>query len=209
MANRMIELAFPNDEVNNAITEIKNKIPSAYVEVKEYQDTTNVTISKLNTQEVELINEAYNRMVAERRKHTQCASLPIYESKLQSYKNTTNSNPSIMESYAPWVLSVYNSQAFRSWQLQLLMFVLLSAAALVMTSLALNPATLAAATPVIAHVVIGLSPLAFNAILGSAIGVAGVCGGLLGLSLYGRFFGNKAPASIESIDQTSIPNNTN
>ncbi len=119
-------------------------------------------------------------------------------------KQPSTPNPS-------WLLQVYNSKAFRAWQLQLLLGLVTIAAALVMTSLLMNPATLASAAPILADIVIKLSPLAFNAILGTTIGVAAVSTAVLHVSLCSAgFFGGavpapKVPAPGANTDQTTPP----
>lgn len=85
---------------------------------------------------------------------------------------------------ASFLMTVFNSEAFRSWKLQLLSAALTIVSALVITALLMNPTTLATAIPVIAAIVVKLSPLVFNLILGAAIAVAATATAVFTASLY-------------------------
>ncbi|MDP3560901.1 MAG: hypothetical protein Q8R83_01830 [Legionellaceae bacterium] len=79
---------------------------------------------------------------------------------------------------ANFLISVYNSEAFKSWQFKLAMALLAIAAALVIFALTSNVGVPAA----IATIVAGLTPFMFNLVFGAAIAVAATSTALLAAS---------------------------
>ncbi len=153
----------------------------------------------LSLEEVEFFPAAHSS--DEENTATYSQQEPPAQVALLSLSNGSNSNPGVTFTCASFLLSMYASQAFLSWQLQLLLAVAIIAAALVITSLALNPATLSAAAPLIGNLVSGLSPLVCNAVFGIATGVAAVSTTMLGLSFYrSGFFGGKDTVIVDSVE---------